>query len=144
MIEILALDIGTKRVGTAVYDDTTRVARPYKMFARARGVAESGVLELIASETPSIIVAGMPFNEDGSRSLQCDDVESFCRRLERRSSITVEYVDEYGSSAEARELLLHNTGKIKAAKQRASGEVDCLAAKIILDLYLAMTGYGKK
>lgn len=132
MHKILALDVGIKRVGTAIYDDLTQVSRPYKLLLRAKGEAERELCKIVAEGSFSTIIAGMPFNEDGSRSEQCDDVERFCRRIERRCNVKFQFVDEYGSSYSAQEMM--NDAQVSAAKK--IGSIDCLAAKVILDAFL--------
>jgi len=44
MSVILALDVGTKRVGTALSDPLQTIASPYKTFIRAQGKAEKAIL----------------------------------------------------------------------------------------------------
>ena len=133
MSKILGLDVGTKRVGIALGDDTTSVATPIDAFDRAQGRAESQILTLVQSEQITTIVAGIPLSEDGSLNDQCLLVLKFCRRLKRRLNIPILYVDEYLTSLESQEILgLH--GKRERAA-RGSGAVDAVSAMLILKSY---------
>lgn len=130
---IIALDIGNKRVGVAFSRDGRRIDSSMA-FNRAGGTAESKLLELIGSQSDVIVVAGLPLNENGSRNIQCEAIEKFCRRLEKRANFKLTFVDEYGSSIEARERL--GLPAQPARKQRESGEIDAKVASILLEQFL--------
>lgn len=130
---LIALDVGDKRVGVAVAHGA--IVTPRDTFDRAQGEAEGKILELIAELGATTLVVGMPYGERGERNEQCEKVEAFCRRLERRTQISIVYVDEYASSAEARELL-GITGKRASKQIRKGGMIDAQAASILLQSYI--------
>ena len=144
---ILALDIGTKRIGVALGSPSTRLALPNKAIPRKN--AENYVVTLVNDHNISTLVVGRPFNEDGSRNEACERVEQFCRRVVRRLNarsdaikdpkFKIITVDEYGSSVYVREELQSNSAgrsKGERLKMRREGVVDCAAAAIILQQYL--------
>ena len=130
---IIALDIGKKRVGLALSRDGLTVESA-RVLKREGGTAEREIIALLESNPNSTVVAGLPLNADGSRSPQCGEVERFCRRLEKRTNFKLAFVDEYGSSAEARQQL--GLPDQPNRKVRQSGEIDAQAASIVLQQFL--------
>ena len=98
-----AVDVGTKRVGITFCDAEGRLLERPTSVTRAKSVAEEFLLKHIAAYQIRTLVAGLPLDEQDRRTTQCADVEKFCRRIERRAGVRVEYVDEYLSSIEAQE-----------------------------------------
>lgn len=131
---VIGLDVGIKRIGVAIGDTETKTASPLDTFDRAQGRAERRLRELVAREAPTAIVVGLPVSEDGSLNPQCAAILAFCRRLKRRLTIPLVYVDEYLSSLESREIL-GLSGRPGRA-ERARGEVDAVAAMVLLRGYL--------
>ena len=129
-MKILALDVGSKRVGLAIAVGPTGPVTPLEALPRAGGRAERAIIDLIARESISTLIAGLPLHEDGSRSEGCDQIEAFCRRIARRTGVSVEFVDEYGSSAEAEELL-RAQGALTSTDRRR-GRIDSAAAAILV------------
>lgn len=125
MIGYLALDVGSKFIGTARSDGLGICATPGETLKRENGIAEKIILDLIQQDKVGALVVGMPYNEDGSLNDQCRKVQAFVRRLVRRCKVEVFYQDEYLSTHEAKEL-------------RSSKEIDSLAAALILQSFLNM------
>lgn len=134
MRKLLGLDIGDKRVGTALVGPDQSFSIPHKTFLRENGVAEREILAIVAERGIEAIVVGMPLNEDGTKSEQCLKVENFCRRLKKRADIDVLFVDEYGTSSEA-EAALRSTG-VSGKRAKKKGATDAVAAALILQLFL--------
>ena len=133
MPRIIGLDVGDKRVGTALSDAEGRLATPHQTFERAGGRAERAIVALANEHHVRTLVVGMPYGADGSKNPQCDRVEQFCRRLQRRMRCDIIYVDEYLSSVEAEERLNQSGGK---RRSRLSGEIDAASATLLLQEYL--------
>ena len=132
---ILGLDVGDVRVGVALSDLSALIASPFATYDRAQGRAEKAILELCQNRNVSIIVVGLPLNDDNSKNEQCLKVENFCRRLLKRVALEIHYVDEYASSVDAEERLAVSRGR-KNGRGRAKGELDAAAAAIILQTFL--------
>ena len=122
--KFLALDVGDARIGVAVGSLLPSHAEPLATLKRAGGYAEQEILKLISERLIDTLIVGLPIAEDGSFNLQCSKIEKFCRRLQRRVSINIEFVDEYASSAEAEEYKSCQHGS------------DAVAAALILRRYL--------
>lgn len=129
---ILALDIGQKRIGLALTDRLQTIATPYKTVLRAAGKAEQEILNLIQEHEIELVVVGLPLSANGDRTIQCQDVEKFCRRLARRTQVEFRFIDEHLSSEIAKERLLAKSSKRVLAKE----EIDSAAAAVILEDFL--------
>jgi putative Holliday junction resolvase len=125
----LGIDVGQARVGIAILSAT--LPTPLCTVQRAAGKAEKRVIELLSEYKISKIVVGLPLNEDGTESAQCDDVRRFARRIERRTGALIVFIDEYSSSLEAEERLY-----ARGVSRPERAEIDALAAAIILERYL--------
>lgn len=132
---VISLDIGTVRVGCAVADDSIRIPFPVAVWPRAKYRAEQEILRLIDERKAELLVAGLPLGPDGERTAICDSIESFVRRLAKRSPIKIVYVDESFSSQEASQRLAQAGGD-------TSKDVDALAACLILERYFERTATG--
>ena len=133
MARILALDIGDRRVGTALADSNGRHLHPHLTFDRLHGLAEKEIIKLVTEMEIRLIVVGLPLSENGQKNEQCSKVENFCRRLKRRIDAEIVYVDEYLSSVEAIELLRLNPKRERIARRK--GTIDAVSASIILRSY---------
>ena len=127
---ILGIDVGSKRVGTALADEKSPVAHPFRTFERAKYKAEQAIIGLIEQRDIKTVVVGLPLGADGSKNPACEAVENFCRRLLKRVNFELAYVDEYLSSDEAKQRLNKRIGRTNR------GVIDSAAACIILQNYL--------
>lgn len=131
---ILALDIGDKRIGVALFSYEDQGVTPLRSYPKAQGKAEKALLDLLKKNKIDQIVVGYPLSADGVKTEQCLRVDAFVRRLEKRISIPIHLVDEYLSSEEAKHRL-----KIKGSPSkevREKGIIDAVSASIILESYL--------
>ncbi len=139
---ILGLDVGAKRVGVALANPPYVKAEPFETYDRGSKQAETAILALIQQHSVEIVVIGLPLSEEGEISEQCADIKRFSERLQKRANIKIEYVDEWGSSLEAKEAL----GLPEQADQRTrkTGIIDRLAASIILQKFLNSKGFSNR
>ncbi len=128
---IVALDIGTKRIGVAVSDALWLGATPLKLILRKEdSKAREEIIQICNSYQTNLILIGVPYNMDGTLGFQAKNCLNFIKPLEKDFEIL--YQDERLSS-EAAENILKNKGK-KYTKNK--GLVDTTAAAIILQDYL--------
>ncbi len=131
---LLGLDIGDKWIGLAILRSGT-VPVPFGTIKRGKGKAEEEIGALIRSERVEKVIIGLPLDEKGGETLQSKKIQSFCRRLQRRiDNVSFIFIDEYGSSDEAKKRL----GKVKSteAQKKQRGIEDSVSASIILEWYL--------
>jgi len=128
---IVALDIGTKRIGVAVSDALGLGASPVKLIQRNNDRQALSEIEKICNEyRTNTILIGIPYNMDGTLGFQAKNCLNFIKPLENKYKILKQ--DERLSS-QAAEDILKQKGK-KYTKNK--GLVDTTAACVILQEYL--------
>jgi putative Holliday junction resolvase len=135
---VLAVDVGTRRVGLAISDASRTLARPLETIeVTSEGDAVDRVARRIlelAEEDGGLttIVVGMPARLDGTPSPQTSRVAAFINRLKTRTALTVETEDERLSSREAESRLAVRERDWRERKKK----LDAAAAAVILQDYL--------
>ena len=133
MGRVLAIDLGTKRIGIALSDPTATVASPLETFpATGPRRAVDRVSELCRRHDVETVVVGWPRNMDGSRGPAAREAEAFAERLRAALRVPVELWDERLSTAAAERALLE--AGLRRDKRRESR--DRVAAALILQGYL--------
>jgi putative Holliday junction resolvase len=136
---VLAIDAGERRVGLAISDELRMLARPLAVLDRRQGL--TGVLDAIAAlstrEGVVQVIVGLPLNADGSAGSQARRAEHFAQLVARVSGVPVSMWDERLTTVEA-EAVLRAQGR-SVRKARAAGQVDAIAAAVILQDYLDAT-----
>ena len=124
---ILALDVGDRRVGVALADSQIKIAVPYGYLERSDKIIQQ-ITELMLDHDINILVVGYPRNQSGEATKQTESVEQFAKELaEIEIDADLVFQDESLSSVEAERRL----GRVKD-----KGEIDAEAASIILQDYL--------
>lgn len=136
-MRVLALDVGERRVGIAISDPTGALARPLRALVRSSREADfSTIAALVAEYDAGLIVVGLPFSLDGTQGPQARRVTGYADGLADHLSIPVVMWDERFTTAEAEEILRQSRGEKKRRRARTSGELDAIAAAVILQSYL--------
>lgn len=129
---LIGFDFGSRRIGVAVGETSTRIASPLTAIEGEANDARFEQIGRIVDEWhPRGFVVGRPRHGDGSEHAVAKLAEKFARRLEARYGVPVAFVDETLTSAEAESSL-------KALRTRAGrkSDVDALAATLILQSFL--------
>lgn len=130
---ILALDVGTVRIGVAVSDPTGKIAQPLETYTRVSRNADIAYIgELLRKTGATLLVSGLPRLLDGSEGEQAQKTRAFIARGERVWNVPIAFWDERLSTAAARGVLLE--GGVGRAKRKES--IDKLAATVILQNFL--------
>lgn len=125
---LLALDVGEKRIGVALADTAVRIAVPYDTI-EVDGDEIVSIIELIEKEAIDTVVVGYPRNQLGLATAQTVYVEEFAKAFVDIDADVV-YQDESLTSVTAEE-------RLKAHKRPYSkGDIDSQAAAIILQDYI--------
>lgn len=124
----VALDVGEKRIGVALARDDIKIAMAYDTLNVDGGEVQA-IAEIIVREKADVLVVGYPRNQAGEPTKQTEFVERFVEQL-RDIAPKIVFQDESLTSVKAEEIL-------NARNQPyAKGEVDALAASLILQDYL--------
>jgi len=125
---ILALDYGAKRVGVAVAHTIARLPRPLTTLPNNETLLQD-VRRLIAQEHAVQVLVGLPRGMDGGYTAQTETAEAFAKDLQSVADVPVVLADETLTSVDAETML--------AGRSYQKGDVDALAAMVILERYLA-------
>jgi putative Holliday junction resolvase len=123
----LCLDVGEKRIGTAVGDDSIRLAVPFETI-EVDGSEVKEIARLVVTESADAIIVGYPRNQSGETTAQTAYVEDFARQLTDIAEVI--FQDESLTSVIAEERLK------SYKKPYTKGDIDAQAAAIILQDYL--------
>lgn len=127
---VIALDVGTVRIGVAVADMRSRLPQPLTTLINDEHVVDT-ILQLLLSKPISQIVVGLPRNLDGNPTAQTKMVEDFVAALAPQTGVPITFQDEALTSVKAKEELE------RRGKPYAKSDIDALAATYILEDYLA-------
>lgn len=125
---IVGLDIGLKRIGVALSLGEGVVMPQNAIIRQNRDQAAREVHQLLQEWSAKSVVVGLPRGGADEAAME--------RRIKHfmglvKCEVPLFFVDEYGSSIEAKERMRGVT------KQRKDGKIDSLAAVIILERYLS-------
>ena len=135
---LLAVDYGERRIGLAISDPMGIIASPAGFIARRAG-KRPPVAEIIRRATALEargFVVGLPLDENGEDTDRATEVRRVAEDLQRRTGLPVELIDERYSTAAALRAIREMGGSTRQRK----GEVDALAATILLQQALAREG----
>ena len=82
MHKVMALDVGTKRIGIALSDYLQVIASPQTTIARQpEDEALSTIIKLARENRVEKIVVGVPINMDGTQGFQAEDCINFSQKI---------------------------------------------------------------
>jgi putative Holliday junction resolvase len=133
-VTVLGVDLGSKRIGLAISDESERIALPAGVLeSRGRAADLVALRRLAAERGVSRVVVGLPLHMSGRAGPEAEAARAFARELADALALPVETLDERWSTVEA-ERTLRETGQSR--RKRRSGEADTLAATLLLRTYL--------
>lgn len=136
-MRVMGLDIGTKRIGVAVSDETGTLAQGRGIVTReSDNQAIDQIKSIIEEYKVGEIVAGLPLNMDGTKGERARDCEEFSGRLEKETGLPVKLWDERLSTKEVEDVLI----AADVSRDKRKKVTDKLAAQIILQNYLDSLG----
>lgn len=137
-VRVLAVDLGSKRIGLAVSDTGARLAFPAGVIESRGRKRDLAALKALIREREIVrAVVGVPVHMSGRRGPEAAEATRFAEDLARATSIPVDTLDERWTSIEAERILRSTDRGSRAVKQRA-GAVDEMAAAILLQTYLEL------
>jgi putative Holliday junction resolvase len=132
MSRLLGLDVGEKRVGVALCDETQTLARPLLTLNRASKKEDFARLAALCREHAiEKVIVGLPKTLRGEEGPQAQRVRRYASELQAALNLPIDFWDERYSSVDAQERLASSS-----RKARAKGDIDSAAATIILQEYL--------
>lgn len=129
----MALDMGEKRIGIALSDETQLLARSYEVLPRTSRQADFARLaEIAGQESVGFLVVGLPLTLDGEEGPLAPWVRDYTAALAERLQLPYTFWDETFTTKQASRSM-RDRGT-RAREQR--GRVDAVAAAFILQDYL--------
>jgi putative holliday junction resolvase len=134
---LLAFDFGTKRIGVAVGQELTRTATPLITLNISTNTIDWNAIDQLVNDwRPDAFVVGLPLNADGTEHEVTRAAKQFGNQLQARYNLSIYWVDERLTSAEAESMIAASrTGRKSKPldRKKTKAEVDKTAAKIILE-----------
>ena len=132
-MKILALDIGTVRIGIATSDIMEIIASAYEVYRRKFLKADvSYVAELVQKLDIGEVVIGLPLKMDGSEGQSVNMAREFGEALKEKISVPIIYQDERLTTVSAERILIESGMR----REKRKDKIDSIAATIILQTYL--------
>lgn len=143
---LLALDVGERRIGIAISDETQTLARSLKVLKRRSKAQDfESLARLVRRYDLSAIVVGLPLQADGSEGRQARSIREYAAAL--REALTARglataliFHDESLSTVTATEAMIASGRSRQDRQQR----LDAVAAAVILQDYLDTHSRGSK
>jgi putative Holliday junction resolvase len=135
---VLALDVGERRVGIAISDETQTLARSLTVLQRRSKTEDfEALIRLVQEQDVAVIVVGLPLLLDGTEGPQARRIRCYAEALTaalvaQNLKVTIAFFDESHSTATATEIMIASGRKRLDRRRR----VDAVAAAVILQDYL--------
>lgn len=125
---LMALDVGTKTIGTAFCDSGWRFATAGKTLPRGKFTADRAKLEaLIAERGVKGIVIGLPLNMDGSEGPRAQASRAYARNLAPLGLPLLLWDERWSTASAERDMIAQDFSRGKRAER-----IDSHAAAVIL------------
>ena len=132
-MKIIALDIGTVRIGIATSDIMEIIASAYEVYRRKNLDSDvKYIAELVSKLDAGEIVIGLPLKLDGTEGQSVDMARAFGEKLSELVNVPIVYQDERLSTVSAQRILIESGMR----REKRKDKVDSIAATIILQTYL--------
>jgi putative Holliday junction resolvase len=126
---LMALDVGTVRVGVALASSIARLPRPFATLQNDESLWAS-LQEICATENIGLVVIGLPRGLDGQETSQTAYCREFAEKAKFTLGLEIALQDEALTSVKASAELA------SAQKSHSKEDIDALAATYILEDYL--------
>jgi putative holliday junction resolvase len=136
---LIALDLGTKTIGTAFCDAGWRFASPGKTLTRGKFTADKGAIAaLVAERAIKGLVIGLPINMDGSEGPRSQASRAYARNLEALDLPILLWDERWSTASAERGLIAQDISRAKRTER-----IDSAAAAVILQAAIdALAGDG--
>lgn len=134
-MKIVALDIGTVRIGIATSDVTETIASPYQVYRRKTlPIDLAYVVELVHNLDAGLVVIGLPLKLNGEEGQSVAMAKEFGTALSKElGEDKIVYQDERLSTVSAEKILIESGMR----REKRKDKIDAIAATIILETYLS-------
>ena len=133
-MRVLALDLGSKRIGVAVSDSSGTIASPLTVLQRSGRVAldHERIKAIVDEEEAALVVVGLPLSMSGAVGTAATAAVQEVRQLATVVGVPVETLDERRTTVTADQILMKRG--MRAPERRKV--IDKVAAAVILQTWL--------
>ena len=125
---LIALDVGTKTIGTALCDAGWSFASPATLIKRTKFQADKTLITaMIAAQSVKGIVIGLPLNLDGTDSPRTQSTRAFAKNMEDIDLPILLWDERWSTQAVERAMIAADVTRGKRAER-----IDNAAAAFIL------------
>ncbi len=134
--KILALDVGSVRIGLAVSDALGITAQGLETYTRQEENADiNNLISIIKENNAVMVVVGLPLNQYGKVGSQAQKMIDFSKVLLESIDIPLVFIDERLTTSISEKILI----SANMDRHQRKKHVDKLAAVTILQTYLDMS-----
>jgi putative Holliday junction resolvase len=131
---IMALDVGSKRIGVAVADPSGSFALPVGTIERSTLNEDlRKIADYVESYAVAELVVGDPISLSGERGIAAQKMDGFVERLRGAFAGQIHRVDERMTTAQVTKSLI----AADMSRKKRKTVVDKMAAALILETFLA-------
>ena len=132
-MRILALDLGTVRIGLAISDPLGYTAQGLETLqVVSKQKTLDALVKICREREVSEIVVGLPVNMNGTMGPKANEIFDWVKKIEEATGLLVKTWDERLTSREAGRLMVDQG----LSRQKQKSHSDRLAATLILQNYL--------
>ncbi len=132
-MRVLALDVGSKRIGVAISDPLGITAQGLPTIARSPDGREiEEIAAIVETYRCERVVVGLPRRTDGTCGPEATEVMDFVERLKERIDVPVIAWDERFTTVMAEKALL----EADMSRKKRRRVIDKVSAVLILQSYL--------
>ena len=139
-MRVLALDLGSKRVGVALSDLTGTVASPLTVIQRSKSKRHDHeqIAKLVRDEEVDLVVVGLPISLSGQEGPAAKAARAEAAALATLIDVPIETYDERLSTVTAQRALTEAGVRGRSGRQ----VIDKVAAAVFLQAYLDRRAAG--
>jgi len=132
-MRILALDIGTTRIGIAVSDASATVASPLAVLSTQEVEQNTPAFRrILENYAPELLLVGLPVSLSGDENEQAVHTRKIAIKISTITQLPLAFQDERLSSAQAKRILREQG----CTERDMRGRIDAVAASLFLQTYL--------
>jgi putative pre-16S rRNA nuclease len=133
-VRVLALDLGTRRIGVAISDFTGTVASPLTVLERSKSLRNDHerIAAVVRKEEAELVVVGLPLSLSGEEGPAARAARTEANALATLVGVPIETFDERLTTVTAERALTEAGVRGRARRQL----VDKVAAAVLLQAFL--------
>ena len=128
--QILALDLGSKRIGIAISNGSALIPTPLTTIKRKKFESDvNQLIKIIKENKVMALVIGLPLNMNGTEGRRCQSTRDFAKELLKKINIDLIFWDERLTTKSANDILSKST----LSREKKQLAIDKIAASLILE-----------